>query len=57
VCRTNISISMLTYFLLYPSTTRVLHTETAALDLSVSVVEDAIAARLQKEAKNPINQL
>ena len=33
---------MLTYFLLYPLTTRVLHTETAALGLSVSVVEAAI---------------
>jgi hypothetical protein len=33
---------MLTYFLLYPSSTRVLHTETAALGLSISVVEDAI---------------
>ena len=33
---------MLTYFLLYLLTTRVLHTETAALGLSVSVVEDAI---------------
>ena len=35
---------MLTYFLLYPSTTRVLHTETAALDLSISVVGAAINA-------------
>ena len=33
---------MLTYFLLYSSTTHVLHTETAALGLSISVVEDAI---------------
>ena len=33
---------MLTYFLLYHSTTRVLHTETAALSLSVGFVEDAI---------------
>jgi hypothetical protein len=33
---------MLTYFLLYPSTTRVLHTETAALGLSISAVEAAI---------------
>ena len=40
---------MLTYFLLYPSSTRVLHTETAALGLSVSVVDvtlsDAYRAR------------
>jgi hypothetical protein len=33
---------MLTYFLLYLLTTRVLHTETAALGLSVSGVEGAI---------------
>ena len=33
---------MLTYFILYPSATHVLHTKTAALGLSVSVVEDAI---------------
>jgi hypothetical protein len=33
---------MSTYFLLYPSTTRVLHTETAALGLSISAVEAAI---------------
>jgi hypothetical protein len=33
---------MLTYFLLYPSTTQVLHTEAALLGLSVSVVEDAV---------------
>jgi hypothetical protein len=37
-----ISLPMLTYFLLYPSTTRALHTETAVLGLSVSVVEAAI---------------
>ena len=33
---------MLTYFLLYLLTTRLLHTDTVALGLSVSVVEDAI---------------
>ena len=33
---------MLTYFLLYPSSTHALHTETAALGLSFNVVEVAI---------------
>ena len=32
---------MLTYFLLYPSSTQVLHTEAFTLDLIISAIDDA----------------